>query len=82
MQFTEEQRHTLIALACAVAWSDGVVEEEERAFVHELVARFAGESLPPSELERWLRDGPPQARISALPKELGEMFFYDAMRLA
>jgi hypothetical protein len=79
---TIEQSRTLVALACAVAWADGVVTEEERAFVKGFVHRFAGDDLGADELEEWLTQGPPNARLQTLPEELGEMFFYEAMRLA
>jgi tellurite resistance protein len=82
MKLTIEQSRTMVALACSVAWADGVVTQEERDFVRSFVHRFAGSDVDPGELEQWLRSGPPQARLDSLPKEMSELFFYEAMRLA
>ena len=82
MQVTQEQRRTLIALACRVAWADGVVEFEERAFIQDLVRRLGGPALEPGELEAWLDRGPPKTEIDALPPQLGQFFFYEALKLA
>lgn len=82
MDVTREQRRTLIALACRVAWADGVVEFEEREFVRGLVQRLGGAAMEPGELEGWLDRGPPKAELESLPPELGQFFFYEALRLA
>ncbi len=42
MQLTPEQRRALVALACKMAWADGVVTDDERTYVRKLAERFAG----------------------------------------
>lgn len=82
VEVTREQRRTLIALACRVAWADGVVEYEERSFIADLVRRLGDDTLEADELESWLDKGPPRAELESLPPELGQFFFYEALRLA
>jgi uncharacterized tellurite resistance protein B-like protein len=83
MDVSHEQRRTLIALACKMAWADGVVQDDEREQVQALVAKIGGEdAVTPDELDRWLDQGGPEADLSELPKALGEMFLYEAMELA
>ena len=81
MNLKDEDRRTFVALACLVAWTDGVVTDEERAHVLRLAERVAGAVVARDELEEWLTKGPPEAEISRLPPSLGEYFFYEAMQL-
>lgn len=81
MDVTVEQRRTLVALACRLAWADGVVTEEEREFVQSLVARVGGGAIGNGEVETWLDEGGPEADVKDLPESLGRMFVYEAMRL-
>ena len=50
----DKQKRTFIALACKVAWADGVVTEEERASVAAIVSRLGGSPIAPTELDDWL----------------------------
>ncbi len=77
----DRQKRTFIALACKVAWADGVVEPEERERVAQLVQKLGGESVSPAELDQWLASGAPPAELAELPPSIGEMFIYEAFRL-
>ena len=81
MILSPEQRRTLVALACKVAWADGVVTDEERSSVAALVARLGGAPVAPAELDAWLTSGAPPAELAELPEAIGEMFIYEAMKL-
>lgn len=77
----DKQKRTFIALACKVAWADGVVTDEERVSVAALVSRIGGAPIEPSELDAWLETGAPPAEMSDLPPAVGDMFIYEAMKL-
>ena len=77
----ERQKRTFIALACKVAWADGVVTDEERVSVAQIVTRLGGIAVEPHELDKWLESGAPAAELDELPPAVGEMFIYEAMRL-
>ena len=83
----DKQKRTFIALACKVAWADGVVTDEERVSVAALMSKIGGAPIEPSELDAWLEHGvgdehgAPLAELSDLPPAVGEMFIYEAMRL-
>ena len=78
---TDQQKRTFIALACKVAWADGVVTDEERVSVAQLMSRIGGAPIEPSELDAWLATGAPPAELAELPPAVGEMFIYEAMKL-
>jgi len=77
----DKQKRTFIALACKVAWADGVVTEEERVSVAAIVSRLGGSPIQPAELDAWLATGAPPAELSELPPAIGDMFIYEAMKL-
>jgi hypothetical protein len=77
----DKQKRTFIALACKVAWADGVVTDEERVSVAALMSRIGGAPIEPAELDAWLATGAPPAELGDLPAAVGEMFIYEAMRL-
>ncbi len=77
-ELTKEQRRGLIALACKVAWADGVVSPEERAQVLDLVRRHGDASLSERELDAWLETGGPEVELASVPSEVGETFFHEA----
>ena len=77
----DRQKRAFIALACKVAWADGVVAEEERAQVTGLLERFGGTPVTAQELDAWLTSGAPAVELSELPEAVAEMFIYEAMRL-
>lgn len=81
MQLDPEERRTFVALACLVAWTDGVVTDEEREHVLRIAERVGGGTVADDELERWLSQGPPDAEVTRLPPSLGEYFFYEAMEI-
>ena len=70
-----------MALACKVAWADGVVADEERAGVAALVERLGGAPVSVAELDAWLTTGAPPAELAELPEAVGDMFIYEAMKL-
>jgi len=78
---SDQQKRTFIALACKVAWADGVVTDEERVSVAQLMSRIGGAPIEPSELDAWLASGAPPAELSELPPAIGDMLIYEAMRL-
>jgi uncharacterized tellurite resistance protein B-like protein len=77
----DQQKRTFIALACKVAWADGVVTDEERVSVAQLMSRIGGAPIEPAELDRWLASGAPPAELEQLPPAIGDMFIYEAMKL-
>ncbi len=81
MQLDPRQRRAFIALACKVAWADGVVQDEERAQVAALVERIGGGAVSAEELDAWLATGAPPAELEDLPDALGELFIYEAFKL-
>ena len=81
-QYSAQDRRSLIAMMCKVAWADGVIQDEERAYVEKLIVRLGGEPVKQEELDTWLRDGVPENVLQALPDELKQMFFYEALRLS
>lgn len=81
-QFSTEQRRTFIALLCRIAWADGIVRDSEREVVHGLAARLANGLFEEGELDGWLDDKPPPAELETLPEGLGQLFYYEAFRLA
>jgi uncharacterized tellurite resistance protein B-like protein len=78
--FDDKAKRAFIALACKVAWADGVVQDEERAQVTALLKRL-GSPVSESELDEWLKSGAPPAELSELPPALSEMFIYEAWKL-
>lgn len=78
---TDQQKRTFIALACKVAWADGVVTDEERVSVAQLMSRIGGAPIEPAELDLWLESGAPPAELEQLPPAIGDMFIYEAMKL-
>lgn len=81
MELDARQRRAFIALACKVAWADGVVADEERAQVAALVDRIGGGAVSARELDAWLASGAPPAELGELPDAIGELFIYEALRL-
>ena len=77
----DRQKRTFIALACKVAWADGVVTDEERIAVASLITRLGGTPITADELDDWLATGAPPAELSDLPAAAGELFIYEALRL-
>lgn len=77
----DRQKRAFIALACKVAWADGVIEDAERAHVAALIQRLGGVPVSSDELDAWLATGAPPAELADLPEAVGEMFIYDAMQL-
>ena len=78
---TAAERRTLVALACKVAWADGVVEEAERGYVRRLAQKFGADAVSAEEVDHWLTSGAPEAFVESLPENVGQMFFYEAMNL-
>lgn len=76
------QKRTLVALACKVAWADGVVVDAERVEVKALLDRLGGSAVTDAELDAWLSTGAPEVELATLPEPVREMFIYDAMKLA
>jgi hypothetical protein len=82
MPITDEQRKTLLALACTVARADNVVRSEEREYLRGFYQRYAGSSLTPETFDSWLANGPPSVDIEELPASIAQLFLYEAMQLA
>lgn len=81
MKLEVGDRRTFVALACLVAWTDGVVTAEEREHVLRIAQRMGADAVSSEELERWLAHGLPESEVAALPPSLGEYFVYEAMQL-
>ncbi len=81
MELSSRHRHTLIALACKVAWADGVVADGERAQVLALIEKIGGAPVTEEELDLWLSTEAPPAELAELPAPIREMFLYEAMKL-
>lgn len=76
-----EQKRTFVALACKVAWADGVVAVEERAHIVRLIERLGGVAVTADELDAWLSSGAPPAELASLPPGMADMLVYEAMQL-
>jgi uncharacterized tellurite resistance protein B-like protein len=76
----DKQKRAFIALACKVAWADGVVQDEERTQIAALLQRF-GAPVTEQELETWLTSGAPETELNDLPPAMREMFIYEAWKL-
>ena len=79
---TREDRRTLIALMCKVAWADGRIDESEREYVQDLITRLSGEPGNAEELDSWLTSGVPDEELGALHPTLEHFFFDESLRLA
>ena len=75
------QKRAFIALACKVAWADGVVADGERVHVAALVERLGGVAVSAEELDAWLASGAPPVELASLPEAFAEMFIDEAMKL-
>ena len=80
MGLSVRQRRDFIGLLCRVAWADGVIAEGERVRLREVLSRIGKGAVLPTELELWLRDGPPNIE-EPLPREAREAFITESMRL-
>ncbi len=80
VKLDHREQRAFIALACKVAWADGVIAAEERAHVLRLVERLGG-GVSAEELDSWLTSGAPDAELAELSPALGEYFFYEAMNM-
>jgi uncharacterized tellurite resistance protein B-like protein len=79
-QVTPEERRTFIALLCRVAWADGIVTIEERQTVAAVAQKMG--FVEANAIDKWLDHGVPDQEIRALPRSLGQYFYYEAFRLA
>jgi tellurite resistance protein len=77
----DKQKRAFIALACKVAWADGVIADSERAQVTALLQRLGGTPVTAEELDQWLSSGAPPAELNELSPAIGEMFIYEAWKL-
>ncbi len=77
----DKEKRAFIALACKVAWADGVIEASERAQVIALLQRLGGTPVTSEELDEWLTSGAPAAELADLSPAVGEMFIYEAWKL-
>jgi tellurite resistance protein len=81
MNLEHEEARAFIALACKIAWADGVVSDEERSYVAALVQRLGGKGVSPEELDAWLTSGAPDAELAQLSPAMGQFFLYEAMNV-
>lgn len=81
MELSARQRHSLISLACKVAWADGVVADGERSQVLALIEKIGGAPVTAEELDLWLSTQAPPAEVAELPEPIRELFIYEAMKL-
>lgn len=79
---TREDRRTLIALMCKVAWADGRIDPSERAYVQALISRLSDEPVSSEELDSWLTNGVPNKELRPLPPTLEHFFFDESLRLS
>lgn len=81
MEFSAEHRRAVVALACKLAWADGVVTDGEREYVRNLVMRIASDAVPESELDAWLTSPTAGPEVEYLPKGIDDYFMYEALQL-
>ena len=81
MELNKPQRRALLAMCCVVARSDGEVSTAEYESLLYLLTRMAHGAVGFSELEEWMRSGPP-AIDARLPEECIKMFLREAIALA
>jgi len=54
MPFTADEMRVFVQAMCAVAWADGVVQDEERKILGEFVHMAETEQNLAADVERWL----------------------------
>jgi tellurite resistance protein len=81
MELSAPQRRALLAMYCVVARSDGDVSASEYEQLLDLLSRFSGGAVGFSELEDWVRSGPPPIN-ARLPEHCVKMFLREAIALA
>jgi tellurite resistance protein len=81
MQLNRAHRRALLALCCVVARSDGEVSASEYEQLLDLLSRVAGGAVGFSELEDWVRSGPPPID-TRLPETCVKTFVHEAVALA
>jgi tellurite resistance protein len=81
MDLNRPQRRALLAMCCVVARSDGDVSSSEYEQLLDLLSRFAAGAVGFSELEDWIRTGPPPID-ARLPEQAIKTFLHEAIALA
>jgi tellurite resistance protein len=81
MELNRPQRRALLAMCCVVARSDGEVSAAEYEQLLDLLTRMAHGSVGFSELDDWMRRGPPPFDVR-LPEDCIKMFLREAIALA
>jgi tellurite resistance protein len=81
MELNRPQRRALLAMCCVVARSDGEVSAAEYEQLLDLLTRMAHGAVGFSELEDWMRSGPPPID-TRMPEEYIKLFLREAIALA
>jgi tellurite resistance protein len=81
MDLNRPQRRALLAMCCVVARSDGDVSAAEYEALLDLLTRLAHGAVGFSELEDWMRSGPPPID-TRLPEDSIKLFLREAIALA
>ncbi len=71
----------MLALCCLVARADGHVSMAEYEQLLDLLTRLAHGAVGFSELESWMRAGPPELNVR-LPEECIRLFLREAIALS
>lgn len=80
MQFSEQQRRTLLNLWCRVARADGVVADAEIERLSQLFYALAEDVVTAAEVDLWLEEGPPEI-TELLPAEAQPIFLAHAREI-
>ena len=78
---TPAERLSLLKLVCSFAWVDHEVDEREKEFVRDLLARLELGEAEQREVEGWLEDPPPSDALDEVPPAHRRLFVSTARRL-
>jgi uncharacterized tellurite resistance protein B-like protein len=80
VQWTEQQRRTLLNLWCRVARADGIVDDAEIERLSQLFYQLAEDVVTAAEVDRWLEEGPPEI-TELLPAQAQPLFLEHAREI-
>jgi uncharacterized tellurite resistance protein B-like protein len=79
-----DERMRLMRFVCSFAWADLDVQDEERAFVGQMIARLRLEPDEIAQVEAWLEVPPPAEEVdpAEIPREHRRLFLDTVRELA
>jgi len=78
---TAEERKALLKLVCSFVWIDHEVDDDEKAFVRDLLGKLDLEHRERLEVEEWLEVPPPDDALDEVPPKHRRLFISTARRV-